>query len=120
MELLIPLLKTKKCMCAEFSNIPEAPTLRLYNLSIENANQSILSPNIKSLRHRLHRKKKQPNPSSYEGVMAVQSWSKSAVMLSKQIFSKSGKCAENVFDQFLELHNLSYTYPNQLILEPKL
>ena len=23
------------------------------------------------------------------------------------------------FDQFLKLHNLSYTYPNQLILEPK-
>ena len=38
----------------------------------------------------------------------------------KQNFSKSGKCAENGFDQFLELHNLCYTYPNQLILEPKL
>ena len=45
---------------------------------------------------------------------------KIAVMLSKQNFSKSGKCAENVFDQFSEPHNLSYTYPNQLILEPKL
>ena len=103
-----------------YSLFPKAPTLRLYNLSIKNANQSILSPNIKSLRHRLHRKKKQPNPSSYEGVMTVQSLSKIAVMLSNQNFSKSGKCAENVFDQFLEPHNLSYTYPNQLILEPKL
>ena len=52
--------------------------------------------------------------------MAVQTLSKTAVMLSKTEFSKSGKCAENGFDQFLELRNLSYTYPNQLILEPKL
>ena len=76
-----------------YENIPKAPTLRLCNWSIKNANQSNLSPNIKSLRHRLHRKKKQPNPSSYDGVM---------------------------IDQFLKLHDLSYTYPNQLILEPKL
>ena len=101
-----------------FVKIPKTPTLRLHKSCIQNANQSILSPNIKSLWHSLHRKKKQPNPSSYEGVMAVQSWSKVAVMLSKQNFSKSGKCAENGFDQFLELHNLSHTYPNQLIIEP--
>ena len=112
MESPIPLLKTKKCMCAEFSNIPETPTLRLHKSCIKNAIQSILSPNMKSLRHRLHMKKKQPNPSSYEDFMTVQSLSKVAVMLSNQNFSKSGKCAENGFDQFLELHNLSYTYPN--------
>ena len=107
--------------CAEFCEITsKTPTLRLCNWSIKNANQSILSSNIKFLRHRLHRKKKQPNPSSYEDFMTVQSLSKVAVMLSNQNFSKSGKCAENGFDQFLELHNLSYTYPNQLILEPKL
>ena len=63
------------------TKIPKIPTLRLHKSCIKNANQSILSPDIKSLRHRLHRKKKQPNPSSYEGVMAVQSWSKVAVML---------------------------------------
>ena len=106
--------------CAEFyEKIPKIPTLKLHKSCIKNANQSILSPNMKSLRHRLHRKKKS-NPSSYEDFMTVQSLSKVAVMLSNQIFSKSGKCAENGFDQFLELHNLSYTYPNQLILEPKL
>ena len=69
---------------------------------------------------RIHRKKKQPNPSSYEGVMAVQSLSKVAVMLSKTAIFLSLENAENGFDQFLELHNLSYTYPNQLILEPNL
>ena len=108
-------------MCAEFyEKIPKTPTLRLHKSCIKNANQSILSPNIKSLRHRLHRKKNQPNPSSYEGVMAVQSLSKVAVMLSKTAIFLSLENAENGFDQFLELNNLSYTYPNQLILEPKL
>ena len=103
-----------------YEKISKTPTLRLHKSCIKNANQSIPSPNMKSLKQGLHRKMKQPNPSSYEEVMAVQSWSKVAVMLSKQNFSKSRKCAENGFDHFLELHNLSYTYQNQLILEPKM
>ena len=61
-------------MCAEFyEKIPKIPTLRLHKSCIKNENKSILSPNMKSLRQGSHRKKKQPNPSSYDEVIAVQS-----------------------------------------------
>ncbi|KAL4557877.1 hypothetical protein LXL04_036071 [Taraxacum kok-saghyz] len=76
-------------------SISKSQTLRLHKSYIKNANQSILSPNIKSLQHRLHRKKKQPNPSSYEEVMAAQTLSKTAVMLSKTAIFLSLENAEN-------------------------